>query len=62
MKKLVWMGMLSGVVLLGAGCKTMAAGTGPDHREPAPPPTMGGAGLDPNPDHNMPNGPGATPP
>lgn len=53
-------GVLLGAMLLASGCRTMATREAPSPQTPA----MGGAGLDPNPDHNIPdapNGVGASP-
>jgi hypothetical protein len=46
--------LLTGAVALGTGCATMGAR---DTRPPDSAPDMGGSGLDPNPDHNIPNAP-----
>ena len=51
----IWMGLLVGAMVLGTGCKTMSTG---DTRPTPSAPDTGGAGLDPNPDHNIPNAPG----
>jgi|GEM_PF-6330030 len=62
MTRILLAGCISALVVLGAGCKTMATkDTGTDQTTPPSPPAMGGAGLDPNPDHNVPNGPGVGP-
>lgn len=47
-------GLLVGAMALGSGCKTMS------NRDPGAepmPPGTGGAGLDPNPEHNVPGSP-----
>ncbi|MBM7117487.1 hypothetical protein [Archangium primigenium] len=62
MTRMLLAGWIVAVGVLGAGCKTMATrDTGTDERSATPPPGMGGAGLDPNPDHNVVNGPGVGP-
>ena len=54
--KLLLAGLLSGAVALGTGCATTGS-QDTDSRTPTPAPDTGGAGLDPNPDHNIPNAP-----
>jgi hypothetical protein len=61
MKKLLLAGMLTGALVMGAGCKTMATRDTGTAEPATPPPGTGGAGLDPNPDHNVVNGPGVGP-
>ena len=51
--RLLCAGLLVSAMMLGTGCKTMAAGERGSPQTPA----MGGSGLDPNPDHNIPNSP-----
>ena len=54
--KLLLAGLLTGAVALGTGCATTAT-RDTDPPTPASTPGIGGAGLDPNPDHNIPNAP-----
>ena len=55
--RLLLTGLLTGALVLGAGCATPRS-------QPPPAPDTGGSGLDPNPDHNVPGAPtsaGASP-
>lgn len=51
-------GLLAGVVALATGCATLGGkGSDTDSKPTPAAPTNGGAGLDPNPEHNVPGSP-----